>query len=365
MTEALERTTPLRLGFIGCGSLASHYHLPAIAAIPEWSLCALCSRNPERLRAQATRFAVDATFLDFHRMLDSCALDAVGIVGPPALHVEAARACLERQIPFMTEKPLATSLLDTRQLAMLALEKGDCGMVGFTSRYAPAQRVAWRISRQPDFGSLTYVRTGHLTMAAMLPDWGLDDPLECFLWMHGIHAIDLWRYFGGDPTRVRATLSGFRHRGINACHSGSIQASFDGKGVLHGCVHMKAGASHNGDIHSEVMGEWTRVCVENNQTVVFEHEPDWVRQSMADDVLRDVIPPDASAGHYLDVTGLAAPTYYPDFFRFEWLAFARHLMAGVALQPSIVDAYHTACLTDAIYTSLVQDGNVISVDYAL
>ncbi len=350
------RSAPLRVGFIGCGPHAAQYHLPGIVAVPELRLAALCSRNSERLREQARRFGVDACYADFRTMLDACPLDVVGVAGPPGLHAEVARECLVRQIPFMTEKPLSTSAREMRELAVLAAAHGDCGMVGFTSRYAPAQRVARRLSCKPAFGRLAFVATGHLTMAAMLPDWGLEDPLECFVHMHGIHAIDLWRFFGGDPAEVRATLSGYENRGTGPHFSGSVLACVYGGGGPHGVIHMKAGASHNGDVSADIMGEWTRIRVENNQTLTCEHGRDWVQRVMEADVLSDVIPPDAPAGRFLDVTGLAAPAYYPDFFRFEWLALARSLLAGRSLTPSITDACRTGFLADAIVVSLRNDG---------
>jgi len=61
--------------------------------------------------------------------------------------------------------------------------------------------------------------------------------------------------------------------------------------------------------------------------------------------------------------GLTVSSYYPDYFRFEWQAFARNLLTGKSLSPSILDGYHTACLTEAICRSLRNGGAMTQVSY--
>jgi len=65
--------TPLRIGAIGCGSMATGFHLPGIQRIPELKLVALCDINQERLKAASARFNIADTFTDFD------AEDAVGV----------------------------------------------------------------------------------------------------------------------------------------------------------------------------------------------------------------------------------------------------------------------------------------------
>ena len=355
----------LRIGAIGCGPFASTYHFPAIAAISELQLAAFCSRSATRAQVQAQRYGCADVYTDFRKMLDESELDGVCIVGPPQLHVEAAKECLIRKLPFMTEKPLAATLEEARSVARLAAEHGDCGMVGYTSRCCPVQRLALRVSQQPDFGKLVYVATTHLTMAAMHPVWDIEDPVESFVNEQGVHAIDLWRYFGGNPAVVAANVAGLQKR-FDAVYSGSVLATVrNPDGGPHGTIHMKAGASHNGDINTDIMGERTRLRVSNNQALDYERRPEWAEALMEDDVLAGTIPHDATATSRIELSGLEAPSYYPDFFRFEWLSFARSVRGGVALSPSITDAYHTACLTESICRSLRDDGAPVQVDYSL
>lgn len=346
---------PIRIGGIGCGSMACGIHFPAIQRIPELKLVALCDIDSNRLAAAAAQFHISDTFTNFEEMLDSGKVDAVSIIGPPSLHVMGARACLKRQIPFMTEKPLALIVAEARDLVDLAERYGDCGQVGYTSRFAPAQRLAWRISRLPEFGPISYVATTHLTHCRMCPFWDIDNGVEAFIHLHGVHAIDLWRFFGGDPVEVSASVAGLRLLDQPQHAYGSVLAyvrTIDGP---HGTIQMKASASHNGDVNADVMGERSRVRVENDQCVTYERGQDWITQVMEDDVLADTFLTDQPAGQFLG-TGMIMHSYW-DYFRYEWMAFARRILAGETLSPSIHDGYRTVCLAEAICDSL-QGGGV-------
>lgn len=352
---------PIRIGGIGCGGMVSRVHFPAIQRIPELQLVALCDLDATRLAEAADRFRVADTFTRFEEMLDSGKIDAVSIIGPPSLHVMAARACLTRQIPFMTEKPLALTVADARELEDLAERYGDCGQVGFTNRFAPAQRLAWRISRLVDFGPISYVATTHLTDCRMCPYWDIENGVEAFIHLHGVHAIDLWRFFGGEPTEVSASVAGLRPLGQPHHAYGSVLVYVRTSDGPHGTIQMKASASHNGDVNSDVMGERARVRVENDQCLTYERGLDWVRQTMEGDVLADTFLTDQPAGSFLG-TGNIMHSYW-DFFRYEWMAFARNLLAGRPFSPSIRDGYRTVCLTEAICASLRAGGAPTRVMY--
>jgi predicted dehydrogenase len=353
---------PVRVGAVGCGRLSQTIHFPAIRSIPELSLVALCDIDPDRLSAAASRFGVADTFADYEEMLDACHLDAVSIVGPPALHVLAVRACLRRGIPFMVEKPLALNVADAEMLADEADRHGNCGQVAFTSRFTPAQRLAWRIARSSEFGPITYVATTHLTECTMSPCWDKTDPVEGFIHLHGVHAIDLWRFFGGDPTQVGASVTGQRPVGDGVSFYGSILAYVRSENGPHGTIHMKAGASHSGDINSDVVGERSRVRVENDQDVTYEpSKAQPASEWMADDLVDPAVAVHQPAGHFLGA-GLFARGYQ-DFFRMEWVALARSLLAGRELSPTIQDGAKTVYLTEAICASLRDGGALQPVRY--
>ena len=357
------KNNPLRLGWIGCGEFSKLVHFAALPGVAELKMTACCDQDGKKAAEAAGRFGIDQVFDNFREMLDQVELDVVGVVGPPALHVAAAKELLARQIPFLVEKPVAARADEARELARLAAKHGDCGQVGYTSRYSPAHRLAWRISHADEFGPISDITTTHLTMERMHLYWDLKDPVESFVYLHGVHGIDLWRFFGGDPVEVAASVSAVEK--IDATYSyGSVLAYVrTANGGPHGTIRLKAGAAHNGEVSSDISGNHSRVRVDDGQSVSYEHNQDWIRKAMAGDPLENIFLREQPTGHFLR-TGMLSHTYFPDFFRFEWTAFARAVLKGEPLAPSITDGFKTACLTDAICQSLRDGGKLVKVDYS-
>ena len=352
--------TPLRIGGIGCGPMSVNTHYPAIQQNPELELVAVCDLDEERLNAATRKFHLKQKYSDFIQMLDECELDAVSIVGPPSLHVLAGQECQRRQIPFMTEKPLAESVAEARELARLAEKLGNCGQVGYTIRFGPAIRMGWEISRSPKFGKITYVATSHLIKATMRPTWNKADPVEAFVNLHGVHAIDLWRFFGGDPDRVTT------HVVYGDANEKSPQASIlvfvEKEDGPHGIIHMKAGASHSGDINADIMGVESRLRIEDLQTITYEHSQDWASEIIENDLLKNSISVEhLPVGQYINAGQMARN--YDDYFKLEWAAFARAILDGRPFSPTIEDGFRTVCLTEAICQSLHQGGKSVLVNY--
>lgn len=356
-----QKKPPLRIGAVGCGRMAVGVHFPEMRKLLEPQLVAICDINPERLEEVSKQFGIADTFTDYEEMLDSCELDGVCIIGPPELHVACAKSCLKRQIPFFTEKPVAATTQEAGELAEYALSCGDCGQVGYTSRYSPAQRLAWRISRSPEFGLISDVNTRHLTQAPMTFAFGKTDLVEGFIHLHGVHAIDLWRFFGGDPVEVSASVSAMELSRDGQSANGSVLVLVRTRDGAQGTIHMKSGAAHNGDVSSDVVGHGTRVKVDDGHKLTYETNQDWVGQYMADDPLAGMFSNDQPVGRFVG-TGLVAHTY-GDFFRFEWYAFCHALLSGKPLSPSVVEGCKTNFLTEAICRSVREGGSSVRVDY--
>ena len=103
---------PLRIAIIGFGKIAGDQHVPAIAGNPRLELAATSSRSGN---------GPSPSFTDWREMLDQVAdLDAVGITTPPTVRYEIARACLERGLHVLLEKPPSATLSDIHDLACIA-----------------------------------------------------------------------------------------------------------------------------------------------------------------------------------------------------------------------------------------------------
>src|SRR3954470_54862 len=71
----------LRVGVIGCGSIAQHRHLPEYLANQHVELVAVCDINEERVNEIAEKYAVKA-YTNYEELISSGTVDAVSVCTP-------------------------------------------------------------------------------------------------------------------------------------------------------------------------------------------------------------------------------------------------------------------------------------------
>jgi len=124
----------LKLAVIGAGHMG-RYHAEKFARLPGVELAALVDRDPAR-----------AQISDFRKVLDR--VQAAVIAVPTDRHHEVARACLERGLHVLVEKPIASSLEQADELVDLASRNKLVLQVGHVERYNKAFRaLAQRMDR--------------------------------------------------------------------------------------------------------------------------------------------------------------------------------------------------------------------------
>ncbi len=111
------------------------FHAEKFARLPGVELAAVVDRDPAR-----------ATISDFRQVLG--AIDAAVVAVPTNLHYEVARACLEKQVHVLIEKPIAATLAEADELVSLARQKNLVLQVGHVQRFSGAfQALARRVDR--------------------------------------------------------------------------------------------------------------------------------------------------------------------------------------------------------------------------
>ena len=117
----------MRLAVIGAGHMG-RYHAEKFARLPGVELAAVVDRDPVR-----------APVSDFRKILGQ--VEAAVIAVPTNLHHEVARACLEKGVHVLIEKPIAATLAEADDLVDLALKKKAVLQVGHVERYNKAFRA--------------------------------------------------------------------------------------------------------------------------------------------------------------------------------------------------------------------------------
>lgn len=124
----------MKLAVIGAGHMG-RFHAEKFSRLPGVQLAAVVDRDAAR-----------ATVSDYRTVIGQ--IDAAVVAVPTDLHHEVARACLERGVHVLVEKPLAATLAEADDLVDLAAKKNLVLQVGHVQRYSSAFRaLAARVDR--------------------------------------------------------------------------------------------------------------------------------------------------------------------------------------------------------------------------
>jgi predicted dehydrogenase len=141
--------------------------------------------------------------------------DAVIVATHPAGHAEIVEACLKANIPVLAEKPLATTLKDSRRLVAMAGRRHLPLQVGFEVRYCGLHLAMRDIVRSGKIGKPT--RMSLIQNSGAHPKGYLTaERCQGIFWEKLCHEVDIYRYWFGEPERIMAICSanGLKHYGI-------------------------------------------------------------------------------------------------------------------------------------------------------
>ena len=161
----------IRVGLMGCGTVAGYGHLPAIMQTPGLQLVALYDPNPAALRKAQDQCRVPQAYGAAAAFFES-GIDAVAITSPAPYHCENVLAAARYGKHVLCEKPLAS---DEHECARMirAMADAHCQLyVGFTYRFSP---TALEIHRQVRAGAV-----GEVLSLRLIYNW------DC----HGKYSVD-------------------------------------------------------------------------------------------------------------------------------------------------------------------------------
>lgn len=124
----------IKVGIIGVGHLG-RLHTQNYKLIPEADIIGVYDLNFERCQAVANEFQTTA-FNNVDQLLNQ--IDAASIVVSTMSHFELTRACLERGIHCLVEKPITSTLDQADALIRVAQNKKLILQVGHIERFNPA-----------------------------------------------------------------------------------------------------------------------------------------------------------------------------------------------------------------------------------
>ncbi|MCX6021585.1 MAG: Gfo/Idh/MocA family oxidoreductase [Chloroflexi bacterium] len=188
-------------------------HLPAVAALPEYDLAAVCTTSRETAQATAGQFDIKRPYWDFHAMVQDPAVEVVDVCVRVPQHYELVKAAIEAGKHVFCEWPLGRTTAEAEELAALAHAKGVKTMVGLQARGAPSIQRLRELIAEGYVGkiltaSLTLFTAGLLAPRTTPATWSLDREAGVHtLSIAGGHAIDAFCWCLGDFAAVSGSVS--------------------------------------------------------------------------------------------------------------------------------------------------------------
>lgn len=197
----------VRLGLIGCGGRMGA-HMNSFEQMENVEVVAVADPREERRNAAAARFGCTRVYKDhkeFYAHEDKSTLDAVVIAVEPTAHDYMEEAAIDRDLPFLVEKPMTMDLNQAREIARRVKEKGLITSVGFQDRYIKLmEMVKEEVDKAPKGGLVYGAWVGGIPGV-----WWWQKKSTCGgqLVEQNIHLLDGLRWLYGEPLSVYATAS--------------------------------------------------------------------------------------------------------------------------------------------------------------
>jgi UDP-N-acetyl-2-amino-2-deoxyglucuronate dehydrogenase len=267
----------MRFAVIGAGVIGRTHAQTIQALQPRAELAAVVDVVPERAQELADEHGVDA-LTSVEDVLARKDVDAVTIGTPSGLHADAAVAAIEAGKHVIVEKPLEIRLDAARRIAEADKRTDKTVMVVSQHRHDAASLIVHEAVQSGRFGTIT---SGNAVMSWWRSQsyydsgdwrgtWAVDGGGA--LMNQGIHTIDLFAWFMGEPVEVHAWTGCLAHERIEVEDTAVATVRFanGALGVVHGTTAAYPGLTTGLRVH----GDRGSAVIDHNKLVYYHAAAD-------------------------------------------------------------------------------------------
>jgi predicted dehydrogenase len=120
----------IRVGIVGAtvtpggSGWGARAHVPALQALPNYELKAVCTAHAETAKASAEEFGAELAFHDMNEMVAHPDVDLIAVVVRVPLHKQLVMPAIEAKKPVCCEWPLGAHLAEAKEMADAAKAAG-------------------------------------------------------------------------------------------------------------------------------------------------------------------------------------------------------------------------------------------------
>jgi len=192
--KVLQYMSKLRVGVIGVGNLGQHHARILAAMKNDVELVGVVDTDENRAREIAKKNGTEA-YTDYHALLEK--VEAVSVVVPTQFHHIVGRACLQRGVHMLLEKPITSTLEQADDLLKMSRDNKVIMQIGHIERFNPAIRAVQKLNPRP-----IYIDVERL---GPFPPRMSDTSVVIDLMIHDIDIVLLFK--GEMPVKVDAVGS--------------------------------------------------------------------------------------------------------------------------------------------------------------
>lgn len=203
----------LKVGVLGCGTIARVRHLLEYDNNKEVEITAVCDIVEERAEEMAKLYGAKA-YTDYRDVLANKEIDVISICLPNYLHASVTIAALNAGKHVLCEKPMATSKDEAEAMIAAGKLNDKKLMIAHNQRFVASHQKAKEIIESGKLGKLYSFAT---TFGHPGPEeWSIDgaeswffDKERAFIGAMGdlgVHKADLMRYLLGEFSEVGAFI---------------------------------------------------------------------------------------------------------------------------------------------------------------
>ena len=214
----------IKVGIIGCGSIAEFRHAPEYAENPDAEIVAFFDPKTERAERLAKAYG-GRVVGEYKAIISDPSIDAISDCSTNEMHHVITTQALESGKHVLCEKPMAVTLDGAQEMLDAARKSGKILMLAHNQRLAPAHRKAREILQGGELGRvITFATTfGHKgpeywSESKSKATWFFERQKSVFgvAGDLGMHKIDLLRYLLDDEIEeVSAVLGTLDKKGVD------------------------------------------------------------------------------------------------------------------------------------------------------
>jgi len=154
----------IRVGIVGAtvtqggSGWGANAHVPALHALPDFELKAVCTAHEETAQASAAAFGAELAFHDFEEMIAHPDIDLIAVVVRVPGHHALVMSALEAGKSVFCEWPLGATLAEAEDMENLARVRSVNTAVGLQARSDPAFMYAHELVQQGYIGEIVSAR---------------------------------------------------------------------------------------------------------------------------------------------------------------------------------------------------------------